>query len=199
MLSQGVLVLNRNWLAVHVCSVRRALALLCQDYARVVAADYQIHDFASWRELSTHVGREGNQFIHTPNFQLLVPEVILLTGFTRMPPRTVKFNRRNIYMRDHYTCQYCGVKPAKEELTIDHIVPRSRGGRSTWENVVLACQRCNSIKGSMLPNEAAMALTKPAKRPHWMSTLRNTLKGPERPIWQKFVDAAYWHVALEEE
>lgn len=199
MISQGVLVLNRNWVAVHVCNVRRAISLVCQDMARVVASDYRIHDFDSWRELSLHVQAHGDQYIHTPNFRILVPEVILLTGFNRMPPRTVKFNRRNIYMRDHYTCQYCGIRPAKEELTIDHVVPRSRGGRSTWENVVLACQCCNSQKGSLLPGEAGMHLLKPAKRPHWMSTLRNTLRGPERPIWQKFVDAAYWNVALEEE
>jgi 5-methylcytosine-specific restriction endonuclease McrA len=198
MLSQGVLVLNRNWTAVHVCSVKRALTLLFQGYARVVAEDYQVHDFDSWRSLSQHVALHGNEFIHTPSYNILVPEVILLTGFGKMPPRTVKFNRRNIYMRDHYTCQYCGVKPPKEELTIDHILPRSRGGRSNWENVVLACQSCNSRKGSMLPEEANMRLLKQARRPHWLSTLRSTLKGPERPIWSRFVDAAYWNVALEE-
>lgn len=199
MLSQGVLVLNKNWLAVHVCSVRRAVSLVVQDYARIVADDYRIHDFDSWRQLSQHVGEHGNEFIHTPNFRILVPEVILLTGFQRMPPRTVKFNRRNIYMRDHYTCQYCGVQPPKEDLTIDHIIPRSKGGRSTWENVVLACQRCNTRKGSKAPEDVGMRLLKPARRPHWLATLRSTLKGPERPIWQRFVDAAYWNVALEEE
>ncbi len=199
MLSQGVLVLNRNWLAVHVCSVKRAITLVCQDYARVVGDDYQIHDFDSWRSVSQAVEAHGNDFVHTPSFRLLVPEVILLTGFSRMPPRTVKFNRRNIYMRDHYTCQYCGVRPAKEELTIDHIVPRSKGGRSTWENVVLACQPCNTRKGSKSLPEAGMRLMMPAKRPHWLSTLRCTLRGPERPIWQRFVDAAYWNVALQEE
>lgn len=198
MLSQGVLVLNKNWIAVHVCSVKRAVGLVVQDYARIVGSDYQIHDFNSWRELSRHVEARGNQFIHTPTFQFLVPEVILLTGFQRMPPRTVKFNRRNIYMRDHYTCQYCGIRPPKEELTIDHVIPRSRGGRSVWENVVLACQGCNSRKGDLLPEDARMQLLKVPKRPHWMSTLRNTLRGPERPIWQKFVDVAYWNVALEE-
>ncbi len=199
MLSQGVLVLNRQWMAIHVCSVRRALTLLAQDYARVISEDYRTHDFDSWRQVSQHVEEHGNDFIYTPTFRLLVPEVILLTGFNRLPPRTVKFNRRNIYMRDHYTCQYCGVRPPKEELTIDHIIPRSKGGRSTWENVVLACQTCNSHKGSKTPAEAGMQLRKAAKRPHWLATLRSTLKGPERPIWQRFVDAAYWNVALEEE
>jgi 5-methylcytosine-specific restriction endonuclease McrA len=199
MLSDGVLVLNRNWSAVHVCTVKRAITLLFQGYARVVGNDYQIHDFESWRQVSQHVEKAGNEFIHTPSFPILVPEVILLTGFGKMPPRTVKFNRRNIYMRDHYTCQYCGVKPHREELTIDHIIPRCRGGRSTWENVVLACQSCNSAKGSMLAEEAGMQLARTPRRPHWLSTLRSTLKGPERPIWQRFVDAAYWNVALEEE
>ncbi len=199
MLSQGVLVLNRNWIAVHVCSVKRALTLLCQDYARVIGDDYQIHDFQSWRELSQAVEQNDNRFIHTPSFRLLVPDVILLTGFSRMPPRTVKFNRRNIYMRDHYTCQYCGIRPHKEELTIDHIIPKSKGGKSTWENVVLACQKCNTKKGSYSLKDCGMKLLREPKRPHWLATLRNTLKDPARPIWQKFVDAAYWNVALDQD
>ncbi len=198
MLSQGVLVLNRNWMAVHVCSVRRALSLVVQDYARIIADDYQIYDFNSWRELSKRIEHEGNDFIRTPSFRLLVPEVILLTVFGRMPPRTVKFNRRNIYVRDHHTCQYCGTKPPREELTIDHIVPRSRGGRSTWKNVVLACQSCNSRKGNQTLEKSGLTLVRPPKKPHWMATLRNTLRGPDRPLWQKFVDAAYWNVTLED-
>ena len=198
MLSQGVLVLNRNWIAVHICSVRRAMSLVYQGCARVVSADYQVHDFTSWEALSRHVDRHGNEFIRTPSAQILVPEVILLSGFMRMPPRTVKFNRRNIYLRDQYTCQYCGVRPSKEHLTIDHIIPRSKGGRSTWENVVLACQSCNAHKGSFLAHEVGMKLLKPAHRPHWLATLRHNLRGPERPIWQRFVDAAYWEVQLDE-
>lgn len=199
MLSQGVLVLNRNWIAVHVCSVRRAITLAVQDYARIIGDDYQIHDFASWRDFSQAVANNGNEFVHTPTFRVLVPQVILLTTFSRMPPRTVKFNRRNIYMRDSYTCQYCGCRPSKEQLTIDHILPRSRGGKSTWENVVLACQSCNTKKGSKLYREAGMKLRRPPKRPHWLSTMRATLCGPDNAVWQRFVDAAYWNVTLDEE
>ncbi len=200
MLNQGVLVLNRNWTAIHVCSLRRALVLLFQDLAKVVTEDYQTYDFNSWRELSQHVSIEGNNVIRTPTFHLLVPEVILLVAYHRMPPRFVKFNRRNIYLRDRYTCQYCGRRPPREDLTIDHIIPRSRGGRSTWDNVVLACLRCNVAKGNRTPGEAGVNLQRPPKRPHWMATLRHTLRGgPERPLWQKFVDAAYWNVVLEED
>lgn len=200
MLNQGVLVLNRNWTAIHVCSLKRALILLFQDLAKVVADDYQTYDFNSWRELSQHMAIDGNLFVRTPTFRLLVPEVILLVGYHRMPPRVVKFNRRNIYLRDRYTCQYCGRRPPREDLTIDHIIPRSRGGRSTWDNVVLACLGCNVDKGNQTPDEAGMQLRRPPRRPHWMATLRHTLKGgPERPLWQKFVDAAYWNVVLDEE
>jgi 5-methylcytosine-specific restriction endonuclease McrA len=199
MLSEGVLVLNRNWTAVHVCDVKRAIVLLVQDLAQVVTEDYQTHDYHSWRELSEHVAADGNLFVRTPSFRLLVPEVIRLIGYHRMPPRIVKFNRRNIYLRDSYTCQYCGHRPAREDLTIDHIIPRSRGGRSTWENVVLACIQCNVTKSNRTPEEARMHLRRPPRRPHWLATLRHTLKRPDRPIWQKFVDAAYWDVVLEED
>ena len=199
MFNQGVLVLNRNWVAVHVCSVRRALSLVYQDCARIVGQDYQVHDFASWQHLSSHTEALGNDFVHTPNFRILLPEVILLTAFGRMPPLTVKFNRRNIYLRDDHTCQYCGIRPNKEELTIDHVVPRCRGGRSTWENVVLACQKCNSRKGGQTPDEAHMKLARTPRRPHWVAAMRTMLRGPERPMWQRFVDVAYWNTALEED
>ena len=198
MISGGVLVLNRNWMAIHVCSVQRAIALLVQDLARVVTEEYQTHNFTSWAELSAHVQAEGNQFLHSPSIRLMIPEVILLTRYNRLPPRLVKFNRRNIYVRDHFTCQYCGRKPPREDLTIDHVLPKSRGGRSEWENVVLACQRCNAKKGSMLLEHAPMQLIRVPKRPHWLAIIRQAMKGAERPLWQKFVDVAYWNVDLEE-
>lgn len=199
MLNDGVLVLNRHWNAVHVCSVRRALILLASDMARIVTEDYATYDFDSWRDLSMEMAENGNRFVRTPAFRILIPEVILLTEYHRTPPRVVKFNRRNIYIRDSYTCQYCGRRPPREDLTIDHILPRSRGGKSTWDNVVLACLQCNVRKSDRLPDECNMKLAQPPRRPHWLATLRHTLRGHNRPIWQKFVDAAYWEVVLDEE
>lgn len=199
MVSNGVLVLNRNWTAIHVCGVQRAISLLVQDLAQVVSDDFQTHDFTSWRDLSQHVEEEGNRFIHSPSFRLMVPEVILLTRYHRIPPRAVKFNRRNIYIRDNFTCQYCGCKPGREDLTIDHVHPRSRGGRSEWENVVLACQRCNAKKGSRLLEEAPMNLLRPPRKPHWLTVVRHTLKSQNRPAWQRFVDMAYWNVDLDQD
>jgi len=198
MLTNGVLVLNRNWMAIHVCSVQRAISLLVQDLAQVVADDYQTHTFDSWREVSQHVEQNGQRFIHSTSFRMAVPEVIILTRFHRIPPRTVKFNRRNIYIRDNHTCQYCGARPGRELLTIDHVLPRSRGGKSEWENVVLACQSCNARKGSRLLENSGMRLAKPPRKPHWIGIVSHMLKCQDRPSWQRYVDMAYWNADLQE-
>lgn len=198
-LHRRVLVLNRAWIAVHACSVRRALTLVFQDLARIVADDFQTHDFHSWRELSQYAAG-ADPLIHTPNFQILVPEVIVLSHYNRMPPRTVRFNRRNIFVRDHHTCQYCGKKPPKDELTIDHVIPTSRGGGSTWENVVLACTRCNVKKGNHLPSECGMhPAVKPVK-PQWLAQFvpPKPCENSSKSLWEKFVDIAYWETQLEE-
>jgi len=197
--ANGVLVLNRSWVAIHVCSVERAISLLVQDLAMVVTEDYRTHSFLTWRDLSAAIAEDGNRFIHAPNFRLAIPEVILLTRYNRIPPLTVKFNRRNIYLRDNFQCQYCGVRPPREELTIDHVLPRSGGGPSEWENVVVACPDCNAEKGSRLVGETGMAMLRRPRRPHWMSIIGHAVKGQQRPAWEKFVDRAYWNAELMED
>lgn len=198
MLNQQVLVLNKYWVAVHVCTVRRALTLLFQELARVVTDDLQTYDFQSWRELSAFAESRG-PLIHTPSFVMIPPRVIVLSRYHKCPPRHVKFNRRNIFLRDHHSCQYCGVHPPDDELTIDHVIPRSRGGRTTWENVVLACTRCNMRKGDRLPSECGMHPLRPPHRPAWFTTLQHVqLDDENRSLWQKFVDTAYWETNLKE-
>lgn len=198
MLNRQVLVLNKHWTAVHVCSVKRALTLVFQEVAKIVSEDFQTYDFESWRDLSEFANQKV-PLLHTPHFQLMLPQVIVLQGYTRMPPRTVKFNRRNIFLRDHYTCQYCGCQPRESELTIDHILPRSRGGKTTWENVVLACGRCNTRKGSHLPAECNMHPMRPPRKPTWLQALARLDHAEDnRSVWQKFVDTAYWETKLLE-
>lgn len=197
-ISSSVLVLNRHWLAVHVCTVRRALSLLFQDLAQVVTEDYRTYNFESWRDLSEIDPAEREQMIHTPSFALRVPNVIVLHNYQNCPPRNVRFNRRNIYVRDQYCCQYCGRRPARDDLSIDHVVPRSRGGHSTWNNVVLACTRCNAKKGDRLPNECGMHPLTPPKRPSWMTALRVTPTNRDRTAWERFIDSAYWNTTLRE-
>ncbi len=184
MLNQSVLVLNRSWLAVHVCDVRRALALLVLGLARVVTDEFETHDFDSWAELSR--GAKGES-LRTPRFKLLVPEVIVLTHYNAIPPRRVKFSRRNIFERDRYTCQYCGRTPQRAELSIDHVVPRSRGGQTTWSNVILACTACNARKRDRLPSEAGMWPQRTPSEPPWRPGAGFRL-GNHRRSWLRFVE-----------
>lgn len=195
LLNRNVLVLNKHWLAVHVCSARRAFSLLYQDMARVVTEKYDVHDFESWRDLSRY--SEG-EVVHTPNYKLLIPEVILLRRYGKYPKHYVKFNRRNIYQRDNFTCQYCGNRLPREDLTIDHIIPRCRGGKSTWTNVVLACSGCNALKGDQPLSRCRINLIRRPKEPHWSTIMRRSITEEDHTLWRKFIDVAYWNVALEE-
>lgn len=192
-----VLVLNRSWVAVNVASVRRAVALLYQDLARAVdPADYRMYDFSDWCELSQ--AREEGRFIHSPTMRLRVPEIIILNAFNGFFHKEVRFSRRSIFERDKSTCQYCGTKLAKSELTIDHVMPRSRGGRDTWDNLVLACVKCNVRKGDRTPVEAAMPLIRRPHKPAWLPTLGTRLPAGRISSWQRFLDTAYWDAELRE-
>ena len=159
-LQRPTLVLNRNWQPVNVATVARALVLVWNESARVVdPADYQLYTWADWSRLRP---RDEEPFIQAVRFRLRVPEVVALSGYDRLPAAHVTFSRRNIFKRDHNTCQYCGVQPGSEELTIDHVVPRAQGGVSSWENCVLACVACNKRKADRTPEQARMRLAQAA-------------------------------------
>ena len=197
LLNESVLVLNRNWIAVHICDARRALVMLYQDLARVVTENYETLDFEHWRDLSRLA--DANEVVHTPRYPLMIPQVVKLVLYNRFPPLRVKFSRRNIYMRDRNQCQYCGARPPREDMTIDHVVPRSRGGKSMWENVVLACSHCNARKGNRVLSQCGMGLIRKPLKPHWLLSGHAEFNPENRPLWQRFIDEAYWNVALEED
>jgi 5-methylcytosine-specific restriction endonuclease McrA len=196
MLNESVLILNRSWIAVQVADARRAISLLYRGYAKVVSpVDYSTYDFDDWKELSKSA---EDYCIHTVDFKIRVPDVIVLTLFNGLHRREIKFSRRNIFERDKNMCQYCSRQFKKAELTLDHVIPRSSGGRSTWENLVLACVPCNVRKGSRLPDEAGMPLVRPPRKPRWVPYTGENLSSMRKPSWQRFVDAAYWDVELKE-
>ena len=195
-----VLVLNKSWVAVNVAPLKRALTLLFQGLARVVhPLDYALYDFKSWCELSV-VGESlgGRRFIHTPSMRVRVPEVIVLSDFNGCVRREVRLSRHNIFLRDHHVCQYCGDRHTKPELTIDHVVPRSRGGRDTWENLVLACVACNMRKRDMTPEEARMPLLRRPAAPRWLPRFGAHIPREDLMSWQRFVDLAYWNSDIGE-
>jgi len=170
-LSSSVLVLNRFYMAVHVINVRRALTLLFRELAEVLHLEegqYANYDFNSWREISAMKAnfKEAHEdWIRGVNFELQAPRVIRLLFFDRVPRQTLRFNRRNIFARDGNQCQYCGKHFPTSELSLDHVMPRSRGGDTCWENIVCACVACNVRKGGRTPTEAHIKLIRPPVKP----------------------------------
>lgn len=165
-LARRVLLLNRLWQAVNVVTVRRALSLLYTGKAKAIDDDYRSFGWEAWLEASESA-RDGTPVLRTVSSTVQVPRVVQHLSYDRRPRPNIKFTRANIYLRDRNRCQYCGRRGAPEALNIDHIVPRSRGGRSTWENVVVACVPCNLRKGDRTPEEAGMQVRRPPRRPRW--------------------------------
>ncbi len=196
-LNSKVLVLNRSYFPVHVTSVRRAFSLLYQGIAKAVDAQYRTFDYESWSALSTSVHDETIGLIGRA---IRVPRVILLVSYDRVPRRRVRFSRFNVFARDKNTCQYCGRRFARNELNLDHVVPRSRNGESTWENIVCSCFVCNRIKGGRRPEEAGMRLIKKPVQPEWTPFMLETFSLRRYQDWVPFlneVDAAYWNTELQ--
>jgi 5-methylcytosine-specific restriction endonuclease McrA len=203
-LDASVLVLNRLFMAVHVISVRRAFCLLCKDLAEVVSLEdgqFATYDFNTWREVSEyrarHFRQEDDDWVRTVNSEIQVPRVIRLLSYEKMPKHTVKFNRRNIFARDNNQCQYCGRKFATQELSLDHVIPRSQGGASTWENIVCACVACNVRKGGRTPKQAHMGLIRKPEKPKRSPLLNLKLTHKKYQSWRTFLDNAYWSVELK--
>jgi 5-methylcytosine-specific restriction endonuclease McrA len=184
-LTRQTLVLNRNWQPVHVTTVVRALVLLWNESARVVEPE----DFVlySWEEWAALPAVDGSPCIRTGRARLRVPEVLALTHYDKVPRSVVAFSRRNVAKRDHHTCQYCGVQPGSDELTIDHIVPRSRGGPSNWTNCVAACVTCNARKADRTLEQAGFRLRKTPTRPEWKPFYAMHGHSGWQPSWTRFL------------
>lgn len=194
-MQSAVLALNRNYMAVHVISVRRTFCLLFKEQAEVIHVEngqYLTYDFDGWREyseLKMELGeRDPNEdWIRAVNFDIQVPRVIRLTSYDRLPKNTVKFNRRNIFLRDGHRCQYCGNRYSSPRLSLDHVMPKSRGGEDTWENIVCACLDCNVSKGGRTPLEAGMPLLQKPLKPKRSPLLNRQLNQPKYQSWQHFI------------
>ncbi|MBI3783645.1 MAG: HNH endonuclease [Deltaproteobacteria bacterium] len=197
-LNTKVLVLNRSFLPVHITSVRRAFALLYQGVAQAVDEQYRTFDFDSWADLAVAVHEDS---IGLVNRAVRIPRVILLVAYDRVPKRQVRFSRFNIYGRDRSTCQYCGKVFSRAELNLDHVVPRSQGGLSRWDNVVCSCHSCNRRKGGRTPEQAGMRLLRHPARPEWTPFMLETFSLRRYKEWVPFlstVDASYWNTELLE-
>jgi 5-methylcytosine-specific restriction endonuclease McrA len=167
-LHQPVLVLNASYEPVNICAARRAVVLVLKG-------------IAAPEELSPHKLRGSRH-------EYPVPSVIRLLEYRRIPHQSRALSRKNILMRDRYTCQYCHKSGAGANLTLDHVVPRSRGGETAWENLVACCHECNNHKGNRTPEEAGLKLTR-QPRPFSLHTSRHLMRLLARgeDQWQKYL------------
>lgn len=196
-LQRPTLVLNRRWTPIRTATVQDAIGLVAKGTAVIIEPDsFETHDLASWNDVSRARLRFGDAAIRSPRLALVPPEVILLTTYEGQGGRAVVFSRKNLFKRDRYTCQYCGLQPGPEELTVDHVVPRSRGGVSSWENCVLACVECNKRKADRSPAQAGLKLRKTPRKPSWKALVQVPARD-RRESWEKFLSRAYWEIELE--
>jgi hypothetical protein len=218
-LHDPVLVLNKNWIPIDAVTVRDAFVDLCGEKAHVVHPEtYELLDIDGWFAQAIP---EGGRFIRTSQMPVRAPEVIV-NNCKMIPNRKVIFSRRNLWKRDGFRCAYCGCKPALDDITIDHVVPRAIWARqhhdksvTSFDNCVLACIECNKKKDNRTPEQAGMRLRrmvkssdgilKPVyyarpKAPQWspIYAIRRVRAIPES--WSKFIDnlvsEAYWNTEL---
>lgn len=171
-MGRHVLVLNQNYEPLNICNARRAYGLLNRGKAEVL--------------------EHGDSYLRSPSSAFRLPSVIRLVYMIKRPRPRVRLSRKEVFARDHYTCQYCGTK--SKELTIDHVTPRYRGGRHTWDNLVSACKSCNHRKGGKTLEEARMKLIRLPHEPKATSyyVLQQNLEGYEE--WEKFIPE--WEMAV---
>jgi 5-methylcytosine-specific restriction endonuclease McrA len=203
-LDSHVLVLNRHYAAVRVVSARRAFTMICKRIAEVVSYEneqYLSYDFESWRELSelrSQLERQRHEWVRCVRYELAVPRIIRLLFYDRLPRQAVKLNRRNIYARDRNLCQYCGKRFPTSELSLDHVLPRSQGGGTSWGNLVCCCVKCNVRKGGRTPDQAHMKLITEPIKPKRSPLITLRLSSEKYASWKQFLDAAYWNVELRD-
>jgi len=204
-LNLNVLLLNRGYSPMTVISSKRALEMLYSNIAEVVAVNgkvYSSHTFNSWTELS-ELKKELNEttgaedWVRTPNLILEVPRIIKLVHDTKYYlNKGVSLTRKNIFLRDNYTCQYCGTKHKAKSLDLEHVNPRCQGGIDSWENLVCACKKCNRKKKGRTPGQAGMQLIRNPVRPKSLPDFR--LAHSRKYIsWKNFISEVYWNVELE--
>jgi 5-methylcytosine-specific restriction endonuclease McrA len=185
-LSAPVLVLNRNFVPVRVTTARMAFELLYQGRAHAIDEQYELHDFASWSRLVAML-HPHHEAIRTVRGAVRVPRVVVLAAYNRVPATILRLSRRNVYLRDNYTCQYCGTQPGADSLNLDHVIPRSRGGPGTWDNLVTSCKPCNLRKGRALPEECGMVPMNPPRVPRWTAAVEFQAVPRRFDDWEPFL------------
>lgn len=164
-MDSNVLVLNASYEAINICNVKRAIKMIVKGVA--------------------HAEEESDKLIRSPSMSMNVPLVVRLIEYVYIPHKSVRFSRKNVFLRDRYSCQYCHKRFPASDLTLDHVIPVSRGGKTTWDNIVTACKKCNRRKGGRTPKEAQMPNPHPKAPPVYLHIIRQ-LKTYHQS-WKKYL------------
>lgn len=187
-----VLVLNRVWQPVNVVGAKRAFSILFQDHAQVIdpnQGDFQIYNGEQWIEHCINQPPRPDQAVmNTVKMALQIPKVLLLRSYDRVPVQEVKFSRQSVFERDGYRCQYSGRIYPPKMLNIDHVIPKDRGGRTTWENVVTSSIHCNTLKANRLPHEAGLKLIRKPAKPRTRPFISSLLGTQYDKSWSYFLE-----------
>jgi len=171
---------------------RKSVSTLYQGIARSLDQDLIPYEYEDWLAYSNHPAFDDTyyNFVHSVNITIPVPDILVLKKYDRLPQRDVKYTRENIFHRDNHLCAYCGKKFKLDQLTVDHIKPKSKGGDNTWKNTITSCKACNNKKSDKTLVEAGMTLLFEPKEPRWCDTLSKMASRPElRPNWSKFLSS----------
>lgn len=182
-----VLVLNKSWSPIHIISWQKAMSLIYQDSASSLDHDFVSYEFSNWIEFSNKPNTHEYPTVSTVNFKIAIPEIIVLRKYNRLPLREVKYSRETLFACYKYTCAYCGKVFEKKDLTVDHVIPRSKGGGTSFKNTVPSCKKCNFLKADRTPLEAGMKLHYKLRTPKWIGPLSHVRHGMVRKSWQKFM------------
>ena len=191
-LKYRILVLNRLWQPVNIVGVQRAFGLLLRDHAQVIYtgdSSFRMMDAAAWLKLSEgETPGDDEAYVTTVKLRIRVPKVLLLNSYDRLPVQEVRFSRETLFERDNYRCQYCGNSFEASQLNMDHVIPRDRGGRTSWENIVTSCIKCNSRKANRLPHQANMQLIRKPERPRWRPFVSSLIGQDYDREWEHFIN-----------
>ena len=183
-----VLVLNKSWCPIHLVCWKKAMSLIYQDAAKSLDADFIAYEFSQWLDFSNQPQNHDYPTIATVKHKICIPEIIVLTRYNRLPIRDVKYSRETLFASYHYKCIFCGETFEKKDLTVDHIIPRSKGGKTTFQNVAPACKKCNFLKADQTLAEFGVKLKYKLKTPRWIGPLAHVRHGNIRKSWRKFMD-----------
>lgn len=192
------LVFNKNFKAIGTTTVREALILMSRDSAKgLCVSTFRAFSWKEWLADKVNPPVVREYVSRGPNMDAVpAPEVIVLQKYSEIYKRTVRFSTRALYRRDDYVCQYCGKKFSEEGLSVDHVVPRAAGGRTSWTNCVTACLSCNNKKADKSLKECGYTLKKKPERPQWNPIIH--IREENRPeSWKALVPAEWWNEKFE--